>query len=135
MICEDGSPARIAIITTNSCTNIKTYANLKYMNQVYIKDRFYEILFDKWNEYLYRLKSGRRLVEVLGHGITSVEDLKAHMELFKIHMRGHNLYDIFYGRYLFLYSARTASGTRLPPVAQAIWTACLSFLSRSCSLI
>ena len=168
--CEDGSPARIAIITTNSCTNIKTYANLKYMNQVYLKDqflmirdgdgkdpeqlagqlcryyeergqqdadklprirrrnvlilkyysfenyflnpeimtklgivesveRFYEILFEKWNEYLYRIKSGRRLVEVLGHEITSVEDLKAHMELFKIHMRGHNLYDIFYGRY------------------------------------
>ena len=62
-------------------------------------ERFYEILFEKWNEYLYRIKSGRRLVEVLGHEITSVEDLKAHMELFKIHMRGHNLYDIFYGRY------------------------------------
>ena len=36
---EDSEIAR-AIITTNSCTNIKTYANLKYMNQVYIKDNF-----------------------------------------------------------------------------------------------
>lgn len=27
------------------------------------------------------------------------EDVKAHMEEIKIHMRGHNLYDIYYGRY------------------------------------
>src|SRR5699024_9336130 len=32
---EDGRLNRISILTTNSCTNIKTYANLKYMNQVY----------------------------------------------------------------------------------------------------
>ena len=37
---SEGKLSRIAIITTNSCTNIKTYANLKYMNQVYIKDNF-----------------------------------------------------------------------------------------------
>ena len=37
---RDGRLSRTAIITTNSCTNIKTYANLKYMNQVYIKDHF-----------------------------------------------------------------------------------------------
>lgn len=37
---EDGNLSRIAIITTNSCTNIKAYANLKYMNQVYLKDNF-----------------------------------------------------------------------------------------------
>ena len=37
---EKGNPKRISIITTNSCTNIKTYANLKYMNQLYIKDSF-----------------------------------------------------------------------------------------------
>jgi len=36
----DGNLSRIAVITTNSCTNIKTYANLKYMNQLYIKDQF-----------------------------------------------------------------------------------------------
>ncbi|MCI6885918.1 MAG: ATP-binding protein [Lachnospiraceae bacterium] len=168
--CDDGSPARISIITTNSCTNIKTYANLKYMNQVYLKDQFlmirdgdgkdpellasqlcqyyeergqedvdrlprvrrrnvlilkyysfenyflnpdimaqlgivesadqfYEILFTKWKEYLHRIKSGQQLINALGHDLLSVDDLKAHMEEFKIHMRGHNLYDIFYGRY------------------------------------
>ena len=37
---EDGTLSRIAIITTNSCTNIKTYANLKYMNQIYLQDNF-----------------------------------------------------------------------------------------------
>ena len=37
---EDGSLSRVSIITTNSCTNIKTYANLKYMNQVHFKDQF-----------------------------------------------------------------------------------------------
>ena len=36
----DGRLSRIAIITTNSCTNIKTYANLKYMNQIYLRDQF-----------------------------------------------------------------------------------------------
>ena len=37
---EDGHLNRISIITTNSCTNIKTYANLKYINKLYLKDQF-----------------------------------------------------------------------------------------------
>ena len=37
---ESGNLSRIAIVTTNSCTNIKTYANLKYMNQIYLRDNF-----------------------------------------------------------------------------------------------
>ena len=167
---EDGTLSRISIITTNSCTNIKTYANLKYMNQVRFKDQFlmirdgdgkdreelkrqlcryyssqgrrdvdhlpsvteknvlvlkyysfenyflnpkimaeigiveseeafFQILYGKWREYLHRLASGKRLTEDLGRDLCSPEDLKAHMEEFKIHMRGHNLFDIFYGRY------------------------------------
>ena len=167
---EDVRLKRIAIITTNSCTNIKTYANLKYMNQIYLKDQFlmirdsdgkdpdvlgkqlcryydersisdvdplpkvtrrnvlilkyysfenyflnpavmvklnlinteeefYETLFQKWQEYLHRLKSGRHLMEVLGRTLTSPDDVKAHMEEIKIYLRGHNLFDIFYGPY------------------------------------
>ena len=167
---SEGNLSRIAIITTNSCTNIKTYANLKYMNQIYIKDnflmirdgdgkdseelksqlcnyyarrneedidrlprvteknvlilkyysfenyfldpkvmaeigiieseeQFYEIFIEKWREYLYRLRSGRKLTVVIGHDLTSVDDIKQHMEEIRIHMRGHNLYDIYYGRY------------------------------------
>ena len=37
------------------------------------------------------------LKEVLGKDLESIEDLKAYFEEFKIYMRGHNLYDIFYG--------------------------------------
>lgn len=165
---ENGMLSRISIITTNSCTNIKTYANLKYMNQLYLRDQFlmirdgdgknpeelagqlckyysernhqdidklprvkrenvlilkyysfenyflnpkvmaeigvveseeafWQTLFEKWNQYLHRIKSGKKYVEAIGKEISSVEDLKENYEMFKIHMRGHNLYDIFYG--------------------------------------
>ncbi len=167
---EEGELSRISIITTNSCTNIKTYANLKYMNQLYLRDQFlmirdgdgknreelanqlckyysernlqdvdklprvrrenvlilkyysfenyflnpkimaqlgivesednfWEILFGKWKQYLHRIVSGRHLIEVLGKDIESIEELKANYETFKIYMRGHNLYDIFYSKF------------------------------------
>lgn len=167
---EKGDLSRISIITTNSCTNIKTYANLKYMNQLYLRDQFlmirdgdgknpedlakqlckyysdrntedidklprvrrenvlilkyysfenyflnpsvmaqlgivksedefWKILFSKWKKYLYRISSGQHLIEVLGKKINSIDELKENFEDFKICMRGHNLYDIFYGRY------------------------------------
>lgn len=167
---KEGNLSRISIITTNSCTNIKTYANLKYMNQVYLRDQFlmirdgdgkdpeelagelcryydergrdeidrlpkvtrrnvlilkyysfenyffnpkimeqlgivesedafYRILFEKWNEYLHRLKSGKQFLEAVGKNMESPEELKEHMEEFKLYMRGHNLFDIFYGPY------------------------------------
>ena len=38
-------------------------------------------------------------MEVLGRDLESIQDIKDHIESFKIYMRGHNLYDIFYGRY------------------------------------
>ena len=164
----DGHLSRIAIITTNSCTNIKTYANQKYMNQVYLSEQllmirdgdgkdpeklayqlcryydernaedidklpkvrrrnvlilkyysfenyflnpaimvrlgiveseaaFWHTLLSKWKEYLHRLLSGRRLTELLGKDLTTVDDLQKNFELFKTYIRGHNLYDIFYG--------------------------------------
>ena len=167
---KEGKLSRIAIITTNSCTNIKTYANLKYMNQIYIKDRFlmirdgdgknpehlkrqlckyyeersledvdklprvlpknvlvlhyysfenyflnpkimekigiitneeafYEIFLDKWKEYLHRIKSGKHLQEIIGCDLKTVDDVKRYMEEIKVYIRGHNLYDIFYGKY------------------------------------
>lgn len=36
-------------------------------------------------------------MQVLGRNFTSPEDMKEHMEEIKIYLRGHNLYDIFYG--------------------------------------
>ena len=167
---EDGTLQRISIITTNSCTNIKTYANLKYINQLYLKDQFlmirdsdgkkpetltkqlcsyysdrakedpenipritrknvlvlkyysfenyflnpkimvkigvinteeefYNILLSKFKNYLYKLPCARRMKEVTGLVVKTKEDLKRNMETIKIYMRGHNLFDIFYGKY------------------------------------
>lgn len=167
---EEGQLQRIAIVTTNSCTNIKTYANLKYINQLYLKDQFlmirdgdgkdpetlkrslcsyyeersredlgaiprvkpqnvlvlkyysfenyfldpkimsrigvvaseeefYQILFEKYQEYLYRIKSFVKMQEKTGIRIASVEDIKENLETILIYGRGHNLFDIFYGRY------------------------------------
>lgn len=167
---EDGNLQRIAIIPTNSCTNIKTYANLKYINKVYLKDQFlmirdsdgknpeflarqlcryydersredfgnlpritpknvlilkyysfenyfldpkvmvqigvlkkeedfYRILFSKYNEYLYKLVSTKKMIQNTGISIKTPQDLKDNIESIKIYVRGHNLFDIFYGRY------------------------------------
>ena len=63
------------------------------------EEAFYEILLEKWKEYLHRITSGRHLLEVLGHDLTTVMDIKEHMEEIRTYMRGHNLFDIFYGRY------------------------------------
>ena len=62
-------------------------------------DAFYEIFLEKWHEYLHRLKSGQNLQTAIGKNLETTEDIKCHMEDIKIHMRGHNLYDIFYGRF------------------------------------
>lgn len=170
VIDENGKLLRIAIIATNSCTNIKTYANLKYMNQVYIKDQFlmirdgdgkdaemlkaqlcgyykqrakedvgnlprvrernvlilkyysfenyfldanvmakigvipyeeafYEILWEKYQRYLKNITSVKNMLQKTGILIQSKEDIKENMELIRIYVRGHNLFDIFYGRY------------------------------------
>ena len=167
---EQGNLFRIAIITTNSCTNIKTYANLKYMNQIYLRDQFmmirdsdgkdpavlsrqlcryyedrnledmdklprvrpenvlilryysfenyflnprimvqlgvieseqmfYKIFLEKWKDYLHRITSGRHLREILEKDLETTDDVKEHMEEIRIYMRGHNLFDIYYGRY------------------------------------
>ena len=60
-------------------------------------EQLYEILLKKWKEYLHRIRSGRQLVQILGKDLETTEDIKAHMEDIKIYLRGHNLYDIFYG--------------------------------------
>jgi hypothetical protein len=167
---SEGKIKRISIVTTNSCTNIKTYANLKYMNQLYLKDQFlmirdsdgkkpeylikqlcsyyenreredqgslprvtpknvlvlkyysfenyflnpevmekigvvksvnefYTILFQKYQDYLYKLSSVRRMQRVIGKRISTRQDIIDNLENFRIFVRGHNLFDIFYGRY------------------------------------
>jgi len=168
---EDGKPQRVSIIQTNSCTNIQTYAQLKYINKLYLKDQFlmirdsdgknpkhlvkqlcnyyaqcekeqdvgnlpkvepknvlilkyysfenyfldpkvmasigvvksedefYNILFKKYKDYLYKLPSVKRLLRTYNIRIHSKDDIKKNLEQIKICVRGHNLYDIFYSRY------------------------------------
>ncbi len=167
---EEGMLQRISIITTNSCTNIKTYANLKYINKLYLKDQFlmirdsdgknpkylvkqlcgyyaqrakeeveklprvtprnvlvlkyysfenyfldpkvmtkigvvkseedfYNILWQKYRDYLYKLPSMKRMCRINNVRINNKQDLKNNMENIRIYVRGHNLYDIFYGKY------------------------------------
>lgn len=167
---ENGMLQRISIIPTNSCTNIKTYANLKYINKLYLKDQFlmirdsdgknpkylvkqlcsyygarakedsgniprvtpqnvlvlkyysfenyfldpkvmakigvikneedfYNILWQKYRDYLYKLPSMKRMCRVNNIRISNKQDIKNNMENIRTYVRGHNLYDIFYGRY------------------------------------
>lgn len=167
---EDGELNRIAIIPTNSCTNIKTYANLKFINRGYLKnnfmmirdsdghdpvklvedlcsyyyrrihddeaaiprikpenvlvlkyysienyflnpsimvqlgvisdeEEFYQRLHKKYLQYLGNLKSGQNLKRKTGLDIQTLEDVKMHIEVIKTYIRGHNLFDIFYGKY------------------------------------
>lgn len=167
---QNGELQRIAIVSTNSCTNIRTYANLKYMNQLYLKDHFlmirdgdgknpvelknqlcsyyaerekhdsgaiprvkeknvlilkyysfenyflnpsvmaqigvieseeafYDILWEKYEQYLHKIKSFVRMRQKTGIEIKEKEDIRKHLETILIYGRGHNLYDIFYGRY------------------------------------
>ena len=167
---DDGDLQRISIIQTNSCTNIKTYANLKYINKLYLKEQFlmirdsdgkdreelarqlcryydvrekhdvgnlpnvtrknvlilkyysfenyflepsvmakigiidneeefYDILYSKYKKQLYKITSVKNMGRKLGIRIDSKQELKDNIENIKIYVRGHNLYDIFYGRY------------------------------------
>ncbi len=166
---ENGNLQRVSIISTNSCTNIKTYANLKYINSTYLKDNFlmirdgdgkdpqtlvrqltnyykessrhdnaiprvtdrnvlilkyysfenyflnpeimtkigvvksvdsfYHILWKKYQEYLYKLSSVKKMLDKKKIKINSRNDIIKNIEWIKIYVRGHNLYDIFYGRY------------------------------------
>lgn len=168
---ENGKVQRVSIIQTNSCTNIQTYAQLKYINKLYLKDQFlmirdsdgknpkhlvkqlcsyyaqrekeqdtgnlpkvepknvlilkyysfenyfldpkimakigvvksedefYNILFRKYKDYLYKLPSFKRLIRNYNIRLNSKDDVKKYLEQIKICVRGHNLYDIFYSRY------------------------------------
>lgn len=167
---ENSNLKRISIITTNSCTNIKTYANLKYINKLYLKDQFlmirdsdgknpsmlkkqlcsyyyereiydknnipritpenvlilkyysfenyflnpevmtkigvipneesfYNILYGKYREYLYKLPGFKKIHDIKKSKIKNKNDIKDNIELIKTYVRGHNLFDIFYSKY------------------------------------
>lgn len=72
---------------------------MKELGIVKSEEEFYVVLYEKWRQYLHRLKSGQHLIQILGRDFISPEDMKEHMEEIKIYVRGHNLFDIFYGPY------------------------------------
>ena len=167
---EDDKLKRITIVITNSCTNIKTYANLKYINKLHLKDQFlmirdsdgknpnylvkqlcshykqkakkesenipnvtpknvlvlkyysfenyfldpmvmtkigvirnedefYTKLYQKFKDYLYKIPCVKRMIRTKNVRINNKEDVKKHIEQIKTYVRGHNLFDIFYGKY------------------------------------
>ena len=63
------------------------------------EEAFYDILYDKYEQYLHRIKSFVKMREKTGLVIRSKEDIKKNLETILIYGRGHNLFDIFYGRY------------------------------------
>lgn len=48
---------------------------------------------------LIQTRSTKRLIKNYNLRINNKNDLKQNMELIKTYVRGHNLFDIFYGRY------------------------------------
>ena len=62
-------------------------------------NQFYDILWNKYNEYLHKLSSVKRMKQKLNIEIKSRQDIIDNIENIRIYVRGHNLYDIFYGRY------------------------------------
>ena len=93
-------PENVLILKYYSFENY--FLNPSVMTQLGIlpsEEAFYEIFLEKWKEYLHRISSGRHLLEILGKDFTTVEDVKEHLEEIKIYLRGHNLFDLFYGRY------------------------------------
>ena len=91
-------PENVLILKYYSFENY--FLNPKVMVQLGVlksEEDFYRIFLIKWKEYLHKIRSGRQLKAMIGHDIRTVEDVKANMEEIKTYMRGHNLYDIFYG--------------------------------------
>ena len=67
------------------------------MNQIYIKDQFLMIRDGDGKD---RAELGRQLCRYYGErNLETEEDVKEHMEEIRIYMRGHNLFDIFYGKF------------------------------------
>ena len=167
---DSGTLPRIAMINTNSCTNIKTYANLKYINQLYLKDQFliirdsdgqnrreltrelchyydersrhdpgalprirpenvlvlsyyslenyflnpeilakigvlkrsddfYTIFLKEWKKHFRQLRSGIHLRQVIGKDFKTADDVRQHYKEILTYLRGHDLFDLFYGPY------------------------------------
>jgi hypothetical protein len=93
-------PRNILILKYYSFENY--FLNPAVMTEIGVigyEEEFYNILFEKYKSYLFKLASAKNMKQVTGLNIRTKDDLKKNIETFKIYMRGHNLFDIFYGRY------------------------------------
>lgn len=94
------TPKNVLILKYYSFENY--FLNPKIMVKIGViknEEEFYNILYKKYKDYLFKLGSTRRMLKLLGIRINSKQDLKDHMEDIKTYVRGHNLFDIFYGKY------------------------------------
>ena len=91
-----------AVITTARKRKKEIRINPEIMTKIGVVksvDQFYDILYAKYKEYLYRLVSTKKMLEKLNIAIETRQDIIDNMENIRKYVRGHNLYDIFYGRY------------------------------------
>ena len=73
-----GNLRRIAILETNSCTNIKTYANLKYINTIYLKDQFMMIRDSDGKD---KELLGRQLCKYYGDGLWRIRAIYSTLQI------------------------------------------------------
>lgn len=99
---------RLPRVTEKNVLILKYYSfenyflNPKIMEKLGVienEEEFYSVFLEKWNKYLYKMKSGKNLRNIIGRDLQTREDVKTYMEEIKIYLRGHNLFDIFYGKY------------------------------------
>lgn len=93
-------PENVLILKYYSFENY--FLNPRIMAQIGVvksEAEFYDILYKKYKDYLYKLPSMKRMIKNTNARIRTKEDLKDNMENIKVYVRGHNLFDIFYGKY------------------------------------
>ena len=94
------TPKNVLILKYYSFENY--FLDPKIMTKIGVlksEEDFYNILYRKYKDYLYKLGSVKRMLRKKDFRIQSKQDIKEHIEDIKIYVRGHNLFDIFYGKY------------------------------------
>ena len=93
-------PENVLILKYYSFENY--FLNPEIMEQVGVLKRaedFYRIFLKEWKRYFRTIRSGQQLRQVIGKDLKTEDDVRRYMEEIRIYMRGHNVFDLFYGRY------------------------------------
>lgn len=75
------------------------------------EEEFYNILYKKFKDYLFKLNGVKRMQRTLNIRIRSKQDIKDNIESIKIYVRGHNLFDIFMADIMVVMSRRSSKNT------------------------